>query len=343
MPNGTPEQTENEPRGIRTLVSDGVTWRLSFDNIIGQEYTFRGVNVWSILNQSNPLFATDANQESIRLASRKNTNVFKLEVSPVDGFALNPYKVAADGRLDYWSQGVRAAYYSLAFILQRAVASKLDIDPVEIEVVRLMPSRNYTGVICLADEKVNGSGFVKDLYDNFDNYANARILNGEDSFFNYMLSSQHDSNCDSACYSCLQVYRNMPYHGLLDWRLGIALLRFIMNPDYKCGTDYKFDEYPELRSWPAMARCLIEDFRNAFCPTWDTEEYQGVPFIYDGNGSVIVAIHPLWEIPYDEYESRFFAQLKRGIVKTIDHEIGDFKCCDTFNLSRRLSSCNEKL
>lgn len=343
MPNGTPEQTEEEPRGIRTLVSEGVTWRLSFDNITGQEYTFKGVTVWSIQNQGNPLFATNGNQESIRLASRKNTNVFKLEVTYVDGLALNPYKVAADGHLDYWSQGVRAAYYSLAFILQRAVASKLDIDPVEIEVVKLMPSRNYTGVICLADEKVNGSGFVKDLYDNFDNYANARILNGEDSFFDYMLSSQHDSNCDSACYSCLQVYRNMPYHGLLDWRLGIALLRVIVNPNYKCGTDYKFEEYPELKSWPAMAHCLIEDFKNAFCPSWELSEYRRVPFIYDSNCSVIVAIHPLWEVPDNEDESRFIAQLKRGIANTIGHRVGDFKCCDTFNLSRRLSSCNERL
>ena len=342
MPNNAHQQESDEPRGKISLIPDGVTWRLTFEDINGQEYSFRGVNVWSLIDQRAPLYTLQGNRESIRLASRKNTNVFKLEVKPVPGLALDPYKTD-NGHLDFWAQGVRSAYYSLSFILQRAVASKLDIDPVEIEVVKLMRSGNDTGVICLADEKINGSGFVKDLYDKFDDYALQLILNGSDSFFRHMLSHEHDANCDSACYSCLQVYRNMPYHGLLDWRLGIALLRIIVDDDYKCGLDYNFAEYPELRSWPLIAYQLIKNFRDIFKPGYELDKYKGVPFIHNGNGEVIVATHPLWDVQLNNNLSRFLAQLKRGIKNQIHTDIIDFKCCDTFNLSRRMASCGEKL
>lgn len=341
--NGPNQPYAPEPRGIRYLIPDGITWRLTFDNIEGRIYSFQNnVEVWSLNNQGGTLQNPQRNIESIRLASRKNTNVFKLEVKQVPNLALNPYKTN-NGHLDFWSQGIRSAYYSLSFILQRAVASKLDIDPVEIEVVKLMPSGNYTGVICLADEKINGSGFVKDLYNHFDDYALNRILSGSDSFFNHMLSPQHDASCDSACYSCLQVYRNMPYHGLLDWRLGIALLRLIVDSNFKCGTDYQFAAYPELRSWPNMAYQLIENLRVIFYPLWTINTYYGVPFIHDGNGNVIVATHPLWDSDFSVASSRFLVQLKRGIKGTIGRDITNIKCCDTFNLSRRLTSCYENL
>lgn len=343
MPNGTHQVEQSAPRGRRCLIPDGVTWRLTFDNIVGHTYSFRNVIVWSEIGQGRPLTNLEGNNESIRLASRKNTNVFKLEVSPVDGLALNPYKTNNDRHLDFWSQGVRSAYYSLSFILQRAVASKLDIDPVEVEVVKLMPSPNNTGVICLADEKINGAGFVEDLYIHFDDYANNRILQGADSFFEHMLSSQHQADCDSACYSCLQVYRNMPYHGLLDWRLGIALLRIIVDQNFNCGTDYQFTE-PELVGWPNMAHQLIENLRNIFYAEWIIDDHRGVPFIHDGNGNVIVATHPLWNSDFNEPQtSRFLAQLKRGIKNQIGRDIQSIKSCDTFNLSRRLTSCYEHL
>lgn len=342
MPNNGRQQTANAPRGIKSLIPEGITWRLTYDNIDGQIYSFNGVNVWSLTGQGAPLTSPNGNIESIRLASRKNTNVFKLEVNPVPGLALNPYKTY-NGHLDFWSQGVRSAYYSLSFILQRAVASKLDIDPVEIEVVKLMPSGNYTGIICLADEKINGSGFVKDLYEHFDDYASNRILNGSDSFFNHMLSPQHDASCDSACYSCLQVYRNMPYHGLLDWRLGIALLRIIVDPNYKCGTDNQFAAYPELAGWPDMAYQLLDNFKNIFYHQWAIDRCQNVPFIHDGNGNIIVATHPLWDMDDSTGNSLFLAKLKRKISQQIGCGISSFRWCDTFNLSRRMSSCSEKI
>lgn len=342
MPNGPAMSPVRLPRGEKALVAAGVTWRLTLDNISGQLYYFNNVEVWSAVGQGLPLNGPHGNREEIRLVARKNTNVFKLEIEPVADLALNPYKTT-DGKLDYWAQGVRSAYYSLSFILQRAVASNLDIDPMEIEVVKLMPSPHNTGIICLADEKINGSGFVKDLYRNFDTYANVRILQGGDTFFKDMLSPAHDAFCDSACYSCLQVYRNMPYHGLLDWRLGISLLRLIMDENYKCGTDYDFASYPELKSWPKMAMQLISDFQKTFKPKWTIDKYREIPFIHDGARNVIVATHPLWDSDMGSGLSRFMAKLKRGIANQTGSPMVSFKCVDTFNLSRRLSSCNENL
>ena len=75
--------------------------------------------------------------ETIRLAAHKITNVLKLTPDhQVEGIKLNPFEIdPISQKFDFNSQGVRAAYYSLSFILQRAIASRLDVDPREIDIV----------------------------------------------------------------------------------------------------------------------------------------------------------------------------------------------------------------
>jgi len=46
---------------------------------------------------------------------------------------------------------------------------------------------------------------------------------------------------------CVQQYQNKRYHPLLDWRLGLAYLRSMIDPSFQCGLDGDFDSFPELK------------------------------------------------------------------------------------------------
>lgn len=281
--------------------------------------------------------------EEIHLAAQKITNVITISpVQRVDGLILEPFH-CVDNRLDFRTQGVRAAYYTLSFMIQRAIASKLDVDPKEIDVVEILAKEGGLGEVCLADEKINGSGFVADFYTNFDEYKE-RILSGKDLYFSQMLSDDHIRGCDSSCYKCLKTYNNMPYHGLLDWRLGIALFRVMCDKEYKAGADGVFTQ-PELKGWTDLAKTLLESLNEGFyrdAPYEVGKSSNGIPYMYDPNErrKPIFASHPLWE-GVAQTKCLADAVLEASLSHNTDWTSGNVITIDTFNLLRRTSNCYE--
>ena len=256
---------------------------------------------------------------------------------------LEPFHCNDEGKLDFRTQGVRAAYYTLSFLIQRAIASRLDVDPTEIDVVEVLSKAGRLGEVCLADEKINGSGFVADFYNHFPEYSK-RILQGEDMYFKQMLSEEHILNCDSSCYKCLKTYRNMPYHGLLDWRLGIALFRVMVDSSYKAGADGIFD-YPELQGWCDAAKDRLVALNEGF---YRTKPFvlevtsSGIPFLYDTSGArkPIFAAYPLWA-GVRETEVLADAMLEAEVLLNTNLSENNVIVIDTFNMLRRTSNCYE--
>ncbi|WP_144051463.1 hypothetical protein [Geminocystis herdmanii] len=41
------------------------------------------------------------------------------------------------------------------------------------------------------------------------------------------LQSTHADKCDTSCNVCLQDYRNLPYHPVLDWKLALDMARLV--------------------------------------------------------------------------------------------------------------------
>ena len=114
-----------------------------------------------------------SSREQVALAHNKHTEVLRIaphEVPPVldlDMFRTEP--VNGKYLLARHTFGIRAAYYSGAFLLQRILADALDVDPMEIEIADIV--RKKTGKcaqIVLTDGLANGSGFVRQLYENLD-------------------------------------------------------------------------------------------------------------------------------------------------------------------------------
>lgn len=375
----TNEENDNAPltniyqNCILFFAKNDFIWRISNSDIVGQYFdvSYRLFNdVW--INAKKPQWIACGGQpdtngnlskdtvqrhdyytrfsrhdgstaETIRLAAHKVTNVLRIKPTcNISGININPYiDVGQRNKAEFLSQGVRSAYYSLTYILQRAIASNLDIDPIEIDVVNIKRDGDVA-MICLADEYINGSGFVQHMFKYFDTYVN-NILNGADRFFEEMLNDDHRHSCKSVCYECLASYRNMPYHGILDWRLGIALLRLMVDPNYNVGIRGNFD-YPELECWREETQELLNNFAISFfgvdpttCGVFnDSQILPSIKVKKDGVEKFIVIIHPLWTADQQNY-----------ILNKACHVAGkryndpDVIILDSFNLLRRPSKCFE--
>jgi Lhr-like helicase len=293
-------------------------------------------------------------QERIALASNKKTEIFR--ISPVNvPLELNLNMFSMDYDQPYMkaqANGVRSAYYSAAFLLQRVLANKLDVDPTEIEIADIVKKelnedsviRRNVAEIILTDELPNGSGFVRYLYNKFEEILSETINPVEaQSYLMKIHSENHQRICKDACYECLKVYRNMNYHSLLDWRLGLSLVRLLNDDSFKCGTDGNFDGFVELDGWLQFATMLRDSFAASFGFSVCTE-INRLPIIKHGrNGkNIIMLVHPFWDMT-NMRSDNWLTEIKNELDEYTTLNNGKLQIVDTFNLHRRPGWCYEKL
>ena len=250
------------------------------------------------------------------------------------------------------ANGVRSGYYSAAFLLQRILADKLDVDPTEIEIADIVKRelvensliKRYVSEIILTDELPNGSGFVRFLYNKFfDLLAEAMNPTDAQSYLGKIHSTHHQGNCKDACYECLKVFRNMNYHSLLDWRLGLSMMRILNDATYKCGADGIFNQHVELNGWLEFATSLRNGFAESFGMR-TVDEVQGLPIIkwHARDKNVIMIVHPFWDMK-NMREANWIAEIKNELDEYTRSRGGKLSIVDTFNLHRRPGWCYEKL
>ncbi|MDE0161344.1 MAG: DEAD/DEAH box helicase [Acidimicrobiaceae bacterium] len=266
-------------------------------------------------------FSSSVTSESFALASPKTTDVLR----------IRPATVQAGLRLDPLSSSgaVKAAYYSAAFILRSLAAELLDIDPDEFEVsnvrqVELATGRR-AGEIVLSDHLTNGSGYVAWVHDNWAAVLARATSSVEpaNTFIGALTSDSHRQNCDSSGYDCLRQYRNMTFHGLLDWRLGLSLIKSLSDSTFACGLDRDFTA-PDLDGWQEFA----QERRDAFCNTFGCtpRDCGPLPGFAVGTQHVVI-VHPLWD-PHKPLG--LLAEAHAAVSSPPQH-------LDTFNLLRRES------
>ncbi|BDG02832.1 hypothetical protein AMOR_18280 [Anaeromyxobacter oryzae] len=205
---------------------------------------------------------------------------------------------------------VRAAAVSAGFILVNKAAFRLDTDPEEFDVLEPTITRDASGVrkpvIQFGDRLVNGAGFTRKLFAPGEEAPVIRelleeiVLDGKTYPRDVFFAEKHVERCDQACYRCLQRYGNQPYHGLLDWRLGLSFLEALFHAEYRCGLDGKFDEpeTPSLNGWPKLAKGAALSMQRRFGgeterldvsgsdPLWAFRISKKTPWAIIG--------HPLW-------------------------------------------------
>jgi len=238
-------------------------------------------------------FTANTDDEEFSLVSPKTTDVLRISPRSIPlGLRLDP--LASQG-------AVKGAFYSAAFILRSVAADLLDIDAEEIVVSnvrpRLLPDGERVGEIVLNDFLPNGSGFIAWMSENWHEILESSLSPRNDGFIRTMLSDSHRRKCDTSCPDCLRHYRNMTYHGLLDWRLGLGLIRILFDPTYQSGL-VAVNE-PELsgpdagQSWFSTAKRL----QNAFCaafPNCTSRDFGPLSGFILGRREIIV-VHPLWD------------------------------------------------
>jgi hypothetical protein len=117
----------------------------------------------------------------------------------------------------------------------------------------------------------------------------------------------------------------MSYHGLLDWRLGLSLLRVLSDSSYHCGLNGNFST-PDLADWPTRA----SELRDTFCASFGCTPvmFDELPGFQAGERCVVV-VHPLWDC------SKPTGSLARAAATVAPDDTLQF--IDTFNMHRRMS------
>ena len=264
-------------------------------------------------------FTRSSEPESIAIVAPKTTDLLRVRPEAVGpSLWLNPVGAAR----------IRAAYYSAAFILKAVSAGRLDIDPDELDIsnVRQVDTEDGSkvGEIIIGDHLPNGAGFTDWISGNWQEVLASTTDSNADpkSFVGSMLGTAHQVKCDSSCYSCLRNYRNMAYHSLLDWRLGVSLLRSLQSDKFDCGLSGDFSP-ADLVGWVELATKL----RDSFCSSFPAQarDFGPLPGFEMGRRQVLM-IHPLWDATQPT------GLLAEGLAAcTIENP----QTLDTFNLLRR--------
>ena len=308
----------------------------------------------------------DDQVNNVSIACCKSTNVLHIGLKTLNPL-LTTDLFSEDPENHHGAQvAIRSAFYSGAFILQRSLAEMLDVNPEEIEISSLQKSvinqggRNINSAeIILNDQLINGSGFVRHLFEsdlmdilapldsnsNPDGYQLAMMPGSTNkSFIQMLFNDEHVSECNESCYKCLNVYLNMPFHPILDWRLGISLLRMMADASYACGADGIFEGYPELTyflnggrvTWLEYCHQLALDFKQNYmtgatvCNTNNNDA--GLWCLREGNNCYVI-VHPLWNLNAD-------AGWVANCIGNIQN--ANIAFLDSFNLQRRQPWCYAK-
>lgn len=336
--------------------SESITWRINTNgenHFNGKFYNIRDNRTklyWFMDGVEYPTGAAGANPEqnyfkdfnNICLAHRKKTDIIRLAVNLIpQGIFIN--------RLDNTDKeiiGVKAAFFSAAFIVQRTLSDILDLDPAEIEIADITTSYDGKTEIALTDELPNGSGFVKELYHSYLKdileFTQKPNDNIDMPFLRQLIDENH--TCDSACYDCLRVYRNMNYHSILDWRLGYCILQMMAKSDYKCGIDGNFCS-PEFTyhldecnlDWLEYAHLLCNSFQNNFFTSSIVLSEFSLPVIKIDDNKCIIVVHPLWDMNNIPLDTWLWSKISEIKVK-----FAEIETIDSFNLQRREAWCYNK-
>lgn len=287
----------------------------------------------------------DEAEISASIASPKTTDVLSVRLLNGSGLAF------FDDAKELCSR--RAAWYSAATILQRAIALELDVDSLDIEIAsvhRYLEDSSVSGTeLYLADDHPNGAGLVDWASRNWEALL-AGCINGAGEYAR--LGSMIRQECRRATQSqqvwrspdlLLRGFRNRQLHGLIEWRLGLELLRVMHDPAFLPGRDQFFEDWGVgLRSWEAEASKLAD----TYCAAYEkgTQARQRGPMGAHGwiarggmagqESTVLYLVsHPLWAASVTESGpvNPDLIGWARNIGATAIYLV------DSFNLSRRMA------
>ena len=321
----------------------------------GLELRHQTVSADKNLRSRVPGFSPDNNDiDRIWLVSPKATDTLYLAAHGTPaGLALHRLPAATDEGVPDVANwlGVRAAALSASFIFVSRAAMELDIDPEEFDVLepRRWLASDPRPMLHITDNHVNGAGYCDWLSQQEDKAPRlarliASILSEPAEYPLKAFLLKDHVGCDTSCYRCLRRYGNQPYHGLLDWQLGLSFLRSMVDPAHRAGlVQGEFESCIELQRWPTVAQRVANQMAERF--SGQTRTFGQIPAFrlpYRKNKLTpwVLVRHPLWDWSHEsepEPETILAAAWKAALAD------GPPLCWDTFNLDRRQVFVRERI
>lgn len=294
----------------------------------GNKTHAKGKSIW-LSDDNMPDF-------KVALTSAKTTDI--LAIRMLDGNGLKYFENMEEEALTRR----RAAWYSAATILQRAIALELDIDSLDIEIASVHSVIGLGGgELYLADAHPNGAGIVDSAFAQWESLLRGCLFGEGDTprmgriIREEIKLSATVGNEWRSPDLLLRGFRNRQVHGLLDWELGIELLASMLDKNFKPGLDTMSMgmTLPIGRegTWLDRAAALVDVYKKNNFPN-DSIIHDGNVHGWTHNGTLNVVIHPLWDGCASERNAigdahRFAA--KQGLTQ--------IRRIDSFNLSRRMN------
>lgn len=274
----------------------GANYRLKKlnDPTLGQDFWISEDSVNSYKEKSKTIkviIPTDKNlpEKEIALVSTKMTDVFLTEINSIpQGINL---KLVNNGEENIYA---KCAYYSLAYILRDATAIYLDIDKKEI-VVGLKPIKGALAQIFLSDALENGAGYSRWLSKDKNVEIILNSIVNDSNFKKVYLDEEHQKNCDTSCYHCMQDYANLHYHGLLNWRLGYDMVNMMLDKNFVPSLHKDYWNDLALRTLKSLKRFIsvirkdeiLEEDKQNFCLKGKNITYKLIhPLEYKTNNNI---------------------------------------------------------
>lgn len=234
------------------------------------------------------------------LGARISTDVLVLGIrqAPSTWIDLNPMRAEA-----------KAAWYSLAYMLRKAIAIRLDIDVAELDCGiqahredDLDPGFYPVARVFLADTLENGAGYAS-IYGDPSEMSSLLdwILDADTqgSFRSLWEDPTHAERCQSSCYQCLREYGNMGLHPILDWRLALDLAQLLRSgqEDHLTLTGSRWESVVANTVEPLLFAWGLEDIN-----TQSSISSGVLVDVQDGERRVGI-LHPLWSTVPARYNS----------------------------------------
>ena len=177
------------------------------------------LGAYAVEPRSNGYVSVAGDTHRIALLSRSHTDILLVDFDKwSDGVFADPAQIEG-----------RAAWYSLSFFLRVAASAELDVDPTELSAGFRAINRNDTpvGQAFLSDKLENGAGYCRwfGKPENFQLLLDQAKSDKSESLAHLWMKDTHNNECDTSCNTCLRDFHNLPYHGLLDWRLALDMAR----------------------------------------------------------------------------------------------------------------------
>ena len=301
----------------------------------------------SSLNKNDSSWVPSDHMESIALGAKKVTDILCL--------SLNISKIPNCINLNTETgnrAAILAAFYSAASLIQRVFADELDIDPAEIEIseVKTDPVTHLPSVY-LNDKAANGAGFISLLCKIEPTTGVLKLeeimrdIVSENPRSGFMQALLQHKQCKTSCPKCLNTFYNRGLHHILDWRLGMDLIKLMVDANYDMGFhDMRNVPYHDL---PSLLNEIGERVEKSD-PSGRTKYHKndGINWRTGYFSSQVASLgqpqatnaiehlaHPLWNVVEEEIEDGFKAVNSFTLQRSVKSHPVKFHPCQDPNLS----------